>query len=344
MNKIRTGLVMAVLGTTLLAIFVCAVPASARHDQQAAPQSRPRTNFPPDIMGIPGWVLAGAPRSFAKTNLYGYIDGGAEIVLQYGFQALKVYELVPEKKAAEKKSITLEIFRMDSPASAFGIFSTRREGGERTSPRIKATHWIAPGQANFVKGEFYVNILATACTEAEIEDFAAALEPELPQGVSPLPDALSWMPKFDLIHGSERYIRGDLAAANESPLLGADFWGFKEGQAEAFSARYGPANSRLVLIHFKKPPENLTKSVLGLFGEALTHMYVRDSIIQGRSPGGQYYLFGQYYSLGEPRWRGAALILGEPDIKTARSRLQEALDKAAKGTEEKTEKKSDEKK
>ena len=42
------------------------------------------------IDGVPGWKRTGAPERYNKEGLYGYIDGGAEIVLEYGFRELSV--------------------------------------------------------------------------------------------------------------------------------------------------------------------------------------------------------------------------------------------------------------
>jgi hypothetical protein len=146
------------------------------------------------------------------------------------------------------------------------------------------------------------------------------------------------MPEFSLLPGTERYICGDVAAANESPLLGADFWGFKGGLAEAYSAKYGPGPSKLILIHFKgPPPTDLVDKVLGLFNEYLLDVTTMNEIMQGRTVAGRKFYFG---------WNGpnGILILDEPDPKAARARIQEALNKAAKRLAENREERSGEKK
>jgi hypothetical protein len=349
MKRKRAGLMTAVLGAAGLVVFAHAIAAyaagiagaSARPVQDRQTNQQPnQRNLPPDFMGlagITGWVLAGTPRTYPREGLYGYVDGGAEIFLQYGFRNLTVFELVPEKTAGSKKSITLEIYRMDSPAAAFGIFSTRREGGEPVLSGIKTINWIGPEQANLVKSDLYVNILASGCTLAEVEDFALSLAGNLPPGETPLPSGFSCMPEFNLVPGSERYICGGVAAANESPLLGADFWGFSLGQAEAYSAKYGPGPSKLVLIRFKEPPKDLVGKVFGLFNEYLMDVTMMDQIMQGRTVVGRKFYFG---------WNGpnGILILDEPDPKAARARIAEALKKAAQRLEEKPEKKTDKEK
>jgi hypothetical protein len=326
-----------ILTSLIVAPAVIASPAPAYEAHQAVPQAGgqsasqaaaapARRNFPPDFMGvagITGWVLSGAPQAFTKESLYGYIDGGAETFLQYGFRNLWVYRFLPDKPAANNKEITLELYQMASPAAAFGIFSTRREGNEPVSAAIKTTHWIGREQTNLVKGDLYANILAAECTQDEVEAFAMSLDRHLPAGETLLPRAFFCMPEFNLIRGSERYICGTAAATNESPLLGADFWGFKEGQAEAYSVKYGPETSKLVLIHFKDPPNDLWNDVFALFSEYLVDVTIMRDVMQGRTMAGRKFYFG---------WNGlnGILITDEPDPDVARIRIELTLKMAGK--------------
>ncbi len=298
----------------------------AAQDGQTGQQSVQR-NMPPDFMGIAGitgWVLSGNPKIYPKADLPGYVDGGAETFLQYGFRDLTVFNLVPDKPAVPRKAITLEIYRMNSPKAAFGIFSTRRKGGEPVSPGIKTSHWLGREQANLVRGNLYVNILASGCTQAEVGDFVASLAVNLPSGETPMPAGFSCFPEFNLVPGTERYICGDVAAASESPLLGADFWGFKEGRTEAYSAKYGPDPSKLIILNFKKdPPANIMEEVFALFMAYHMDLSIMRNVMQGRTVVGRWFLFG---------WNGpnGVIILDAPDPEVARARLQEALDKTVK--------------
>jgi hypothetical protein len=346
MKNKRVGLVGAVLVTAGFVVFAHgATPAAAGAGPAAQAgqtgQQAVQRNLPPDFMGLAGltgWVLSGNPRTFSRDGLYGYVDGGAEVFLQYGFRDLTVFNLIPDKAADPKKAITLEIFRMDSPKDAFGIFSTRREGGELVSPGIKTFHWLGQEQASLVKGNLFINILAAGCTQAEVGDFVASLVVNLPAGETPMPEAFSCLPDFDLVQGTERYICGDVAAANESPLLGAEFWGFKEGLTEAYSAKYGPGTGKLVILHFKEPPQDLPGKVFRLFKDHAMDVSISNDIMQGVTVVGRNFYFGQNGPNG-------VIILDEPDPEVARAYIQQALDKTAKKlNESKKDKKKDEKK
>jgi peptidoglycan/xylan/chitin deacetylase (PgdA/CDA1 family) len=281
--------------------------------------------------GIPGWTRTSDVETYAKDGLYGYIDGGAEIVLQYGFRELAVFRFKPAAAAAPalpaRKELVLEIYRMDSGEAAFGLYSTKLEGEEESWPGIRSDHWVSLGQGGLAKGEYMVNILAPDCTDREIGDFAAALEPKIPGKGTARPKGMDWLPRAGMVLGSWRYIKGPLAAQGESPFLEAAFWGFgaTNGATEAYSAKYGvaPAVSKLVIVEFRKAPEAgaLDDAVLAVFREYLKDVRREGKTLEGKNEAGRWFLFGQ-------NGRFAALVLGEADRNLARARLDLALDHA----------------
>ena len=290
------------------------------------------------VDGIPGWTRAGDPETYTKEGLYGYIDGGAEIILQYGFRELAVFKFkqAPPSAAAEvaDKELVLEIYRMESGEAAFGFYSTKLEGGEEGRLGVKADHWISNGQGGLVKGGYVINILAPDCADREIGDFVAALEPKIPGRATDRPKGLDRLPRDGMVPGSWRYIRGTLAAQNESPLLDASFWGFGEakgadkgeGPTEAYSAKYGvaPAVSKLIIVEFRKAPAAgaLEEKVLAVFGVHLKEVRREDGYVEGRNAADRWFLF-------KSKGAVAALALGDPDRPSALARLDLALARAS---------------
>jgi len=66
---------------------------------------------------LPGLAVMSTD-SFTGSNLYGYINGGADLYLEYGFQKVVVSEY-----AAGEENLKLEVWVMDDSASAFGIYA-----------------------------------------------------------------------------------------------------------------------------------------------------------------------------------------------------------------------------
>lgn len=98
--------------------------------------------FPEHIMG---WELKSKPEIYEGDDLFLYINGGADIYHEYGFKRVTSGEY--EKKGAGR--ISVEIYRMDDPLSAFGIFSFRTGG-----------KWKESKNGNlYFHEEYYQNIL-----------------------------------------------------------------------------------------------------------------------------------------------------------------------------------------
>ena len=324
---------MRIQKLVVVASIVIASACSGGNDARSGDSAgSPTAQDNPAIMravdGIPGWIRDGDVETHTKDGLYGYIDGGAEIVFQYGFRELAVFKFKPARTIplSAQKELVLEIYRMESGEAAFGIYSTKLEGEEEGWPGIESDHWVGPGQGGLVKGEYMVNILAPECTGREIGEFAAVLEPKIPGSGTARPKGMAWLPCDGMVAGSWKYIKGPLAAQNESPFLEGSFWGFGagdgEGATEAYSAKYGvtPSISKLVIVELKKAPAAgvLDDHVLAVFKEYLKDVRRDGETIEGKNEAGRWFLFGH-------KGRFAALILGDPDRKAAQTRLDAAL-------------------
>jgi len=282
------------------------------------------------VDGIKGWERAGPPDRYAKDGLYGYIDGGAEIVLSYGFRELSVFRFKPAADPASSKEIVLEIYRMKSGTSAFGLYSTKLEGGERSWPGIGADNWIGQGQAGLVWDDFVVSLIAPEIPEKELGEFLAAVDKRVPGYRTYRPEGLKRLPREGLIPSSGRYIKGPVAARGESPFLESDFWGFGGPEAgrnatEAFSAKYGtaPAVSKLVVVELGKAVDAgaVDAGVTALFNEYLRGVRLEGALLEGRNEAGRWFLFKREAA-------AAVLVLGDPDRAAAGTRLEKALARA----------------
>lgn len=317
----RTGPWKAALAFLVAGIALGAFEIGAPAETGGA--ARQARDFDPALdIRLEGWEPAADPEIYERTGLFGYIDGGAEIFLQYGFESAAVLRFTKEEAGLE---IAVEVCRMDSPAGAFGIFSVKREGDERVSAFIGTENWTGPSQASFVKGRYYVSLLADRVSERDLEAAAVEVEKSVPGAGA---DAAVLLPAFGALpaagrnDASRRYIRGNLAAVNESPLFEDAAWGFAEGGTKAYSAKYAPANAKTVLVDFGAPREDITGRVESLFAEFLKSVARDGPVVRGRNAVGNYFLFKQ-------AGRRAALVLGEPDPGAARARLDETLANAS---------------
>jgi hypothetical protein len=269
------------------------------------------------------WTAAGPPERYEKEGLYGYIDGGAELFLQYGFLSLDIGRFKLNSSGSQKE-VTLEVYRMDSSLDAFGIFSIRRDGGEKVSKAVGTPNWYSKTQAGLVKDDFFINIVGLGTTEEDLEQWAAWIERRIE---GPTADSkfvpLGWLPAESLISGTERYIKGELAAREETDFFGRDFWGFA-GKTEAASAKYDAPGIKLIVLDFKFDPKGLAGQVKPLFEEYLKDVSLEDEILIGKNSAGYYFLF-------RLEGRKGFLVQGRTGLREAADILRRALKTNSKG-------------
>lgn len=155
---------------------------------------------------ISGWTKAGAASEFRGGDLFNYIDGGAEIFLEFGFNRL----LVQDYKKADSQ-VVLELFEMDSPEAALGIYLMKC-GVETPIEGIPARNSGDKTQFTILKGRAFIHINNLDGRESLLPvmvDLARSLVASIPEGnpVSLLRD----LPSEGRIPGSERLIRGPYA-------------------------------------------------------------------------------------------------------------------------------------
>lgn len=107
--------------------------------------------IPPDG-AAPGWTRAGTQKVYDPGDLYNYIDGGAELFLEFGFEALTLQHF--HKGGAE---LVVEVYRMTDPAAGVGIYLAK-SGREQRDPGILARHTVDAYQLMLQRNRYLVII------------------------------------------------------------------------------------------------------------------------------------------------------------------------------------------
>lgn len=160
----------------------------------------------PDSDFEPCWVKAGATKSFYKHDLYGHIDGGAELFLEFGFEKLLV-----QRYQKDTLEIDLEIYEMTEPEAALGIYLMKC-GRETPLAEIPARHTVNPFQLTVVKSNYFIQVNSFSGRK----DLVPAMQSLVNQVLARIPDSeeiklFSYLPDSNLIGGSELLIRGQYA-------------------------------------------------------------------------------------------------------------------------------------
>lgn len=169
----------------------------------------PLSAQPPDLKLMPPDGFSGAykrsapPRTYTSADLYGYINGGAELFLELGFAQLTI-----QRYADGPGQLGVEVYRMADATAARAVYLSRR-GKETPDPTLKARHTVSRHQLQLQRGRYYVivnNLTGDAAVMPALVSAAAAVSRAIPAD-GPVP-ALALLPPAGLVPGSQRIIRG----------------------------------------------------------------------------------------------------------------------------------------
>jgi hypothetical protein len=199
--------------------------------------------------------MSGRALRFAASNLYDYIDGGAELFLEFGFEELSVYAY-----RRDEEEVTLEMYRMSNSEAALGIYLMRC-GDETPIPGVRARNSGDRFQFSVLKGSHFIQVNSFEGKESLIPVMVALTQRAL-QGI-PEGDSvtlLSRLPQAGLVPASELIVRGPYAlqpvftfGKGDVLQLGGEVFGlvgdyFLEGASSEDSvAQAGDTYTRIVI-------------------------------------------------------------------------------------------------
>jgi hypothetical protein len=163
----------------------------------------------PDQSTLPGWRIAEGPVSYDSVTLYEYLDGGAPLYLDFGFEGLDHvrYQLGDDNLS----SVTLDVYDMGTELGAFGLFRS----GRPLDAEVR--EWGAEGYrsdniAAAWKGTISIRAEADDARPeliSAMEQLVAAVANEVDGGTSP-PPIIGALPPQGLVRWSERLVAKDL--------------------------------------------------------------------------------------------------------------------------------------
>ena len=195
----------------------------------------PLLSFLPDRSEFKGWAKEGDHQFFEGEDLFIYIDGGAEIYFEYGFGRVIVQDYRDEAGGR----LSLEIFEMNSPESAYGMFTFK------SSPRGKALALgdecqLADYYLNLCKGRYLVTITGLdqdSTPRDGLVSLAGLVEKKLGGG-GERPSLVSLLPEEGLNPQSLKLFKGPLALYNIYPFYRKDVFAFQAGIKGDYANRY----------------------------------------------------------------------------------------------------------
>jgi hypothetical protein len=229
----------------------------------------PLEKYLPESASISPLKVDGQPKIFKGKELYDYIDGGAEIFYEYGFA-----QAIGQRYAGGDRSITIDIYEMDNPKAAFGIFSVQRDS-EMPALEIGDDGTAADTLASFYQERFYVVITANKPapgTKQALVQIARAVSKKINKS-SQLPELTKMLPTSNLVPRSKGYVSGLLGLNTQFYLGDSNILGINGRTVECVFARYKMKEDQAHLLIVRYPDSAAANTALGKIKEAFTKKY-----------------------------------------------------------------------
>jgi len=200
----RAGVIFAAMVLALTFSLAKAKGLEGRSQEEGTEYKEILPALLPKNKEMEAWRITSSPQFFAPQDLWEYIDGQAEMYLDYGFEHLLTAEYTAVGGAT---SMVVDIYRMQSPRHAFGIYAAERSPHDRFI-KIGVQGYASKNVLNFWKGLYYVKLTSLQSgseTEAILTKMAGLIDAKIKGNYSE-PELFSVFPKTDRIQMSERFI------------------------------------------------------------------------------------------------------------------------------------------
>jgi hypothetical protein len=195
---------------------------------------------------VSGWTQTDPPRSYDRDTLYAFMNGAADLYLTYGFASLAVGEY----KHAGGGTVRVEVYRTESDADAYGLF-TLNAYGEPVDLGVEGRGEAGVGLAFWQRQTFVQLVTRGSIDPAALRDLGAAAAAALPPG-GERPALVDALPEEGLEPGSQRFFREQMAL-EQHLWLGADNVLGLGPEVEGVVATYALNGERATLLVVSYP-------------------------------------------------------------------------------------------
>jgi len=207
-----------------------------------------------------GFLDTEESEDYNRGTLYTYMDGGADLYLEYGFSSLSV-----RRYARGRDRYLVELYEMKAPESASAIYTCNRRAGSETELLKGCPAGVTDAEVQLARGPYYLvcrNEDPMARTRSHLVELARQIAEGLP-GDCGTGKLFVRLPAERRMPGSEIALLGPIAL-NARPWLVAlardgfsrgwlATYEFPTGQVETLLAEYdGEGEAEHAVTEFKK--------------------------------------------------------------------------------------------
>lgn len=186
----------------------------------------------PQKSEIKNWSPSDTAQIYVGGDLFTFINGGADIYHEYGFNRVITQEF---GSSDNQHSINVEIYEMNDPASAFGIY-TFKIGNKGKKLSIGQDALLQNYYLNFWKGKYLIILTGFDSEKATTDGLitlAEAISGKIkktgskPELIQLLPEEI--LPEENFPNLQLKYLKGNLALFNQYQFDTENIFGLREG-------------------------------------------------------------------------------------------------------------------
>jgi len=169
---------------------------------------------------LDGWSVASDVRMYTADNLWEYINGAAELFVEYELETCHTGDL-----ESSGLVVTVDYYNLGTPLNAFGVYVRERPDPGIEIPGATEAIISPPYQALLLKGSRYVkvNVFEGELTEENGRSLLEAISNALP-GPSEYPEELALLPEHGRLPGTAGFQReGFLGLTELSDCMYAEY-------------------------------------------------------------------------------------------------------------------------
>lgn len=207
-KSVQFTLIMLLAFLSLFAPYGCSICSTQRGKNE---HIQPKGTLIEMVkIKLPGWKLEGPIKTYDKSTLFDYIDGGAELYFAYDFR-----EVVTAEYTDGKATIHIDIYDMSNPESAFGIYSLNKYK-DANYVEIGNEGILTDANLDFWKGRYFCKVYCSDASESyitivkRIGNDISELIPD--KGIEP--PIVKSLPKTGLVKGTEKFFNRKLGLDN----------------------------------------------------------------------------------------------------------------------------------
>lgn len=206
----------------------------------------------PNQTFAPNWRQDGPPQQYSPDNLFEYINGQAELYLDYEFKELYTVHFM--YRGREDETLTVDVYDLGTSLNAWGLYSILRRPGYRFQQIGEAEAVVATYLVRFAKDTKLVQVSTPTKAEHIRKDMvkmATLIAEKIPTS-APLKE-LSLLPtKGQIEHTIKYLVKGYLGQTFLPPVLDASYEGTNDRFGGFVIAFTSPDSAASGLTQFRE--------------------------------------------------------------------------------------------